>query len=84
MVNNEFSKLVKLFMTCIIDVIYFFIYFDLWWIMYMLLYRVLGAYQSYEGMHKGYPNVGPIIVYGSLVLENTVGNVFQPTYTYWY
>jgi len=83
MVNDDFGKLVKLFMTCIVDVIYFFLYFDLWMVAFMLLFRVLGAYQSFEGAAKGYPDTSPVVVYASLVLENTVGNIFNPTYTYW-
>lgn len=84
MVNNEFGKLVKLFMTCIEDVIYFFVYFDLWWVTFMLLFRILGAYQSYDSAAHGYPDVGPVVVYTSLVLENTVGNIFNPSYKFWY
>jgi hypothetical protein len=83
MVNEDFGKLVKLFMTCIVDVIYFFLYFVFWWITFMLLFRVLGSYQSFERKGHGYPDVSPFLVYMSLVLENTVGNIFNPTYDFW-
>ena len=84
MVNDDFGKLVKLFNTCIVDVIYFFIFFMMWLIFFMFLFRVLGSYQSFEGMKNGYPDVSPVLIYAALVLENTVGNIFNPTYSYWY
>jgi hypothetical protein len=79
-VIESYGMLAQLVAQCLADVVPFTVFFFIWLLIFCVLYKVLG---SQDNVTDSYPDIHPFFGYLFYNFENAVGNIQNPTFTYW-